>query len=115
MAVILLTATFLMGTRLTPNGIHCPTAQVQIVNSADGPRAPLAHEKGFKQCLCKERQAKAETSALNSGVMLVFTAPQCLEAVPHPLIEPGCVIPHMVIGSLPMIPAFPLLPPPDLV
>lgn len=115
MAVLLLTASFLMGTRLTPNGIHCPTAAVQQVASSDGLRAPLSKEEGFEQCRCRERQAKAESSALNSGVMLECVLPQEATAVAFPRLSASVVMPEKEIGRLAIISSSPLSPPPDWV
>lgn len=115
MAVLLLTASFLMGTRLTPNGIHCPSAAVQLVSTGNGFRAPLEKEEGFKQCRCKESQAKAEKSVLNSGAMMEFVLPQPLEELRTPRGTAAAILPEKALGSLEVIWSPPLLPPPDLV
>jgi hypothetical protein len=115
MAVLLMTASFLMGTRLTPNGIHCPTAAVQLVASSDGLRVPFEKEKGFEQCRCRERKAKAEVSFLNSGVMLEYVLPQSAGQVTTPCLSKAVVLPAKEIGDLAVISATPLSPPPDWV
>lgn len=115
MAVLFMTASFLMGTRLTPNGIHCPTAGIQQVATADGLRAPITKEEGFEQCLCRERQAKSASSALNSGVMLEFVVPQEPALVSLPQVAKSSVLPAKEIGVLAIIFSSPLSPPPDWV
>jgi hypothetical protein len=115
MAVLFMTASFLMGTRLTPNGIHCPTAGIQQVAAADGLRAPITKEEGFEQCLCRERQAKSASSALNSGAMLEFVVPQELALLSLPRVASSPVLPVKELGALAVISSSPLSPPPDWV
>lgn len=115
MAVLLLTASFLMGTRLTPNGIHCPTAAVQLIASSDSLRAPLEKDEGFQQCRCREKKAKAEASVLNAGVMLECVLPHNSAQVSIPRMADAVVLPAKEIGVLAVIAASPLSPPPDWV
>lgn len=115
LAVVLLTASVLMGSRLTPSGVHCPTTGIEQVAIEGGYRSPQPGDSEFRQCLCREKQARSESSNLAAGSVFIFVVPAGLADLRILCCLPVKVIPERVIGGLASVDSSPLSPPPDQV
>ncbi len=73
-------------------GEHCPTAQVQVVQTQEGLRAPALGDAEFEQCQCAQKLAEKKLSEEGSEVRLL-TVPPFLACPSAPLLTLGVALP----------------------